>query len=138
MNILIKEQEERKVNDIIISIISIVVTSVVLPLITLGGTRLIQYLNQKIKDEKTRSILTGLTAIIERAVRSVFQTYVESLKKTNSFGKEEQAKALELARSEVTKQLTNETAGFIQETYGDVNTFITSQIESTINLLKTK
>ena len=138
MNILIKEQEERKVNDIIISIISIVVTSVVLPLITLGGTRLIQYLNQKIKDEKTRSILTGLTAIIERAVRSVFQTYVESLKKTNSFGKEEQAKALELARSEVTKQLTNETAGFIQETYGDINTFITSQIESTINLLKTK
>lgn len=125
-------------NDIIISIISIVVTSVVLPLITLGGTRLIQYLNQKIKDEKTRSILTGLTAIIERAVRSVFQTYVESLKKTNSFGKEEQAKALELARSEVTKQLTNETSGFIQETYGDVNTFITSQIESTINLLKTK
>ena len=125
-------------NDIIISIISIVVTSVVLPLITLGGTRLIQYLNQKIKDEKTRSILTGLTAIIERAVRSVFQTYVESLKKTNGFGKEEQAKALELARSEVTKQLTNETAGFIQETYGDVNTFITSQIESTINLLKTK
>lgn len=125
-------------NDIIISIISIVVTSVVLPLITLGGTRLIQYLNQRIKDEKTRSILTGLTAIIERAVRSVFQTYVESLKKTNGFGKEEQAKALELARSEVTKQLTNETASFIQETYGDVNTFITSQIESTINLLKTK
>lgn len=125
-------------NDIIISIISIVVTSVVLPLITLGGTRLIQYLNQKIKDEKTRFILTGLTAIIERAVRSVFQTYVESLKKTNGFGKEEQAKALELARSEVTKQLTNEIATFIKETYGDVNTFITSQIESTINLLKSK
>lgn len=123
-------------NEIIVSIISIVVTSVVLPLITLGGTRLIQYLNQKIKDEKTRTLLTGLTSIIERAVRSVFQTYVESLKKTNSFDKEAQTKALELAKSEVVKQLSNETATFIKETYGDVNTFITSQIESTINLLK--
>jgi hypothetical protein len=136
MNILIKEQEERKVNDIIVSVISIVVTSVVLPLITLGGTRLIQFLNQKIKDEKTRTLLTGLTSIIERAVRSVFQTYVEALKKNNSFDKEAQVKALELARSEVTKQLSNETASFIKETYGDVNTFIISQIEATINLLK--
>ncbi len=123
-------------NDIIVSVISIVVTSVVLPLITLGGTRLIQFLNQKIKDEKTRTLLTGLTSIIERAVRSVFQTYVEALKKNNSFDKEAQVKALELARSEVTKQLSNETASFIKETYGDVNTFIISQIEATINLLK--
>lgn len=123
-------------NDIIVSIISIVVTTVVLPLITLGGTRLIQFLNQKIKDEKTRTIMTGLTSIIERAVRSVFQTYVESLKKNNTFNKEAQAKALDLATTEVKRQLTDETANFIKQTYGDVNTFITSQIEATINTLK--
>lgn len=125
-------------NDIIVSIISIVVTTVVLPLITLGGTRLIQFLNQKIKDEKTRTIMTGLTSIIERAVRSVFQTYVESLKKNNTFNKEAQAKALDLATTEVKRQLTDETANFIKQTYGDVNTFITSQIEATINLLKSE
>lgn len=125
-------------NEIIVSIISIVVTSVVLPLITLGGTRLIQYLNQKIKDEKTRTLLTGLTSIIERAVRSVFQTYVESLKKNNTFNKEAQAKALDLATTEVKRQLTDETANFIKQTYGDVNTFITSQIEATINILKSE
>ena len=87
-------------------------------------------------EQKFDALLTGLTSIIERAVRSVFQTYVEALKKNNSFDKEAQVKALELARSEVTKQLSNETACFIKETYGDVNTFITSQIEATINLLK--
>lgn len=123
-------------NDIIVSIISIVVTTVVLPLITLGGTRLIQFLNQKIKDERTRTIMTGLTSIIERAVRSVFQTYVESLKKNNTFNKEAQARALDLATTEVKRQLTDETANFIKQTYGDVNTFITSQIEATINTLK--
>ncbi len=123
-------------SDIIISVISIVVTSVVLPLITFGGTRLIQFLNQKIKDERTRGILTNLTQIIERAVRSVFQTYVEALKKENKFTKDAQLKALDLAKVEVLKQISNETAEFIKDNYGDIDYFITSQIESTINLLK--
>lgn len=123
-------------SDIIISVISIVVTSVVLPLITFGGTRLIQFLNQKIKDERTRGILTNLTQIIERAVRSVFQTYVEALKKENKFTKDAQLKALNLAKVEVLKQISNETAEFIKDNYGDIDYFITSQIESTINLLK--
>ncbi len=123
-------------SDIIISVISIVVTSVVLPLITFGGTRLIQFLNQKIKDERTKGILTNLTQIIERAVRSVFQTYVEALKKENKFTKDAQLKALDLAKVEVLKQISNETAEFIKDNYGDIDYFITSQIESTINLLK--
>jgi len=136
MNILIKDQEEKKMNDIIISIISITVTTVVLPLITLAGTRLIQYLNHKIKDEKTRRILTGLTEIVERAVRSVFQTYVEALKKSNIFDREAQIKALQLAKTEILKELNDETIDYIKENYGDVNSFITTQIEATINFLK--
>lgn len=123
-------------NDIIISIISITVTTVVLPLITLAGTRLIQYLNHKIKDEKTRRILTGLTEIVERAVRSIFQTYVETLKKNNIFDREAQIKALQLAKTEILKELNDETIDYIKENYGDVNSFITTQIEATINLLK--
>jgi len=123
-------------NDIIISIISVAVTTVVLPLITLGGTKLIQYLNQKIKDEKTRNILTGITQIVERAVRSVFQTYVETLKKSGTFDKEAQANALAYAKEEVFKELNEDTREFITTNYGDLPNFITNQIEATINLLK--
>ena len=123
-------------NEIILSIISVVVTTVVLPLITLAGTKLIQYLNSKIKDEKTRRILTGLTEIVERAVRSVFQTYVEALKKNNAFDKEAQITALNLAKTEILKELNDETVEFIKENYGDTNSFIITQIEATINLLK--
>jgi len=122
-------------NEIIISIISVVVTSVVLPLITLGGTKLIQLINQKIKDEKTRNILTGLTTIVERAVRSVTQTYVDSLKKSGKFDQEAQQVALTLAKEEV---LNQETKSFIETNYGSINDFVTTQIESTINLIKTK
>lgn len=123
-------------NDIIISIISVAVTTVVLPLITLGGTKLIQYLNQKIKDEKTRNILTGITQIVERAVRSVFQTYVEALKKSGTFDKEAQANALSLAKAEVLKELNDDAIDFIKANFGDLPNFITNQIEATINLLK--
>jgi DNA-binding NtrC family response regulator len=125
-------------NDIIISIISVVVTSVLLPLITLGGTKLIQLINQKIKDEKTRIILTGLSTIVERAVRSVTQTYVDSLKKSGKFDQEAQRIAFSLAKEEVLKELNQETRLFIETNYGNVNDFVTTQIESTINLIKSK
>ena len=131
-----KPEQEQIMNDIIISIISVVVTTIVLPLITLGSTRLIQYLNAKIKDENTKRILTSITSIIERAVRSVFQTYVESLKKSGSFSLEAQNRALELAKQEVLQTLNIESKDFIKANYGDLNHFITTHIEATINLLK--
>lgn len=123
-------------NDILISIISVLVTTIVLPLITLGGTRLIQYVNTKIKDENTKRILAGITAVIEAAVRSVFQTYVESLKKSGSFSNDAQKHALELAKQEVLQTLGTESKEFITSNYGDLNNFITTHIEATINLLK--
>lgn len=125
-------------NEIILSILSVVVTAIVLPLITLGGTKLIQWINQKIKDERTRTILTGLTAIVERVVRSVTQTYVDSLKRDGKFDQEAQLNALELAKSAILTELNNETKTFIETNYGSVDGFITTQIESTINLLKRK
>ena len=125
-------------NEILISIISVVVTTVVLPLITIGGTKLIQLINQKIKDDRTRTILTGLTTIVERAVRSVTQTYVDTLKKNGKFDQEAQLVALSLAKDEVLRELNTETRIFIETNYGSINDFVTTQIESTINLIKTK
>lgn len=123
-------------NEIITSIISIVVTTVVLPLITLGGTKLIQYLNSKIKDENAKRILTSIAASVERAVRVVFQTYVESLKKSGTFDKDAQKTALVIAKQEVMRELDIEAKEFIVNNYGDLNAYITNQIEATISLLK--
>lgn len=123
-------------NEVITSIISIVVTTVVLPLITLGGTKLIQYLNSKIKDENAKRILTSIAASVERSVRVVFQTYVESLKKSGTFDKEAQKTALVVAKQEVMRELDIEAKEFIVNNYGDLNAFITNQIEATISLLK--
>lgn len=123
-------------NEIVLDIISITVTAVVLPLITQAGARLIKYLNTKIKDENTKRILSGIVSIVERAVGSVLQTYVDSLKKEGKFDKEAQVKALEHARSQIMVELNAEAREFITTNYGDLDAFITNQIEATINLLK--
>ena len=81
-------------NDILINIISAVVTTVLLPLITWAGTKLIQYIGTKVKNEKAATFLSKATDIVLNAVRSVFQTYVESLKASGSFNKEAQFTAL--------------------------------------------
>lgn len=125
-------------NEIILNIISVVVTAVILPLISYVGARLITWLNTKIKDENTKQQLTVATDIVTNAVRSVFQTYVEALKKNGTFDKESQKAALIKAKNDALAQMTDETKEYITKNYGNLETWIITQIESTINILKNK
>ena len=123
-------------NDILINVISAVVTTVLLPLITWAGTKLIQYIGTKVKNEKAAALLTTATTIGLNAVRSVFQTYVESLKASGSFNAEAQKTALSKAKDIALSQLGDDVKEYISSTYGNLDGWLTNQIESTINLLK--
>ena len=123
-------------NDILINVISAVVTTVLLPLITWAGTKLIQYIGTKVKNEKAVALLTTATTIVLNAVRSVFQTYVESLKASGSFNAEAQKTALSKAKDIALSQLGEDVKEYISSTYGNLGGWMTNQIESTINLLK--
>lgn len=123
-------------NEIILNIISVVVTAIILPLISYAGARLITWLNTKIKDENAKQQLTVTTDIVTNAVRSVFQTYVETLKKNGTFDKESQKAALIKAKNDALAQMTDETKEYITKNYGNLETWIITQIESTINILK--
>ena len=125
-------------NDILLNILSVVITSIVLPLLTYAGTRLIAYLNSKIKDENYKILLTIATDIVVNAVRSVFQTYVESLKASGRFNAEAQLIALNKAKDIALEQMTDEVKEFISKNYGSVDAWLTTTIESTINLIKNK
>ncbi|MDD6760579.1 MAG: hypothetical protein PUD99_04110 [Turicibacter sp.] len=125
-------------NEIIINIISVVVTSIVLPLISIAGAKLIQFINSKIKNNKAADLLTTATTIVINAVRSVFQTYVEALKKEGSFNKDAQIIALNKAKDIALTQMTDEVKNYITSTYGDLDTWINTNIEATINILKNK
>lgn len=123
-------------NDVLINIISAVVTTVLLPLITWAGTKLIQYIGTKVKNEKAATFLSTATTIVLNAVRSVFQTYVESLKASGSFNKEAQFTALSKAKDIALAQFGDDVKEYLIKTYGNLDGWLTNQIESTINLLK--
>lgn len=123
-------------NEILFNILSVVVTAVILPLISFAGTKLITWLNTKIKDENGKIQLTVATTIVTNAVRSVFQTYVEALKKSGSFDAESQKIALTKAKDEALSQMSADVKKYIETNYGNLETWLTTQIEATINILK--
>ena len=123
-------------NQILLNILAAVTTCIILPLISFLGIKLSQWLSTKIKDEKAKALFTKATEIVTNAVRTTFQTYVESLKNSGSFGKEEQAIAFDKAKAIITSELTEELKTFIAQNYGDLQKWITNQVEATIYKLK--
>ena len=125
-------------NKILINIISVVVTSIVLPLLSIAGAKLVKLINSKINNNKAANFLSTATTIIINAVRTVFQTYVETLKKEDKFDEASQKLALLKARDIALNQMTDDVKNYITSTYGDLDTWINTNIEATINILKNK
>ena len=111
-------------NQILLNILAAVTTCIILPLISFLGIKLSQWL------------FTKAIGIVTNAVQVTFQTYVESLKNSGSFGKEEQAIAFDKAKAIITSELTEELKAFITQNYGDLQKWITNQVEATIYKLK--
>lgn len=123
-------------NQILLNILAAVTTCIILPLISFLGIKLSQWLSTKIKDEKAAALFTKAVDIVTNAVRITFQTYVESLKNSGSFGKDEQSIAFEKAKAIIVSELTEDLKTFIAQNYGDLQTWISNQIEATIYKLK--
>jgi uncharacterized membrane protein len=123
-------------NDILLNILSVVVTAVVVPLVSLLGSKLIQWMGTKVKDEKAAAFLSKASGIVLSAVKSVFQTYVGSLKKSGSFDAEAQKTALSKATEIIKSQLGTDLTDYIKANYGDLDKWITTQVEATIDTLK--
>ena len=123
-------------NQILLNILAAVTTCIILPLISFLGIKLSQWLSTKIKDEKAQALFTKAIGIVTNAVQVTFQTYVESLKNSGSFGKEEQAIAFDKAKAIITSELTEELKAFITQNYGDLQKWIANQVEATIYKLK--
>lgn len=118
--------------NIILSCISIVLTG----LLGWGVTALTAFLNTKIKDKRIAGYLTSLTNIVTTSVKETYQTYVEALKKEGRFDADAQKKALDETLAKIKTELPVNIANYVTETFGDLDKYITSLIESTIYSLK--
>lgn len=123
-------------NDILLNILSVTVSAVVVPVIGFLGYKLTQWLNSKIKDDKAKALLSQANGIVLDAVRTVFQTYVEALKKEGSFDAKAQEAALGKAKAIVLSELTEELKSFVADNYGDLMAWVTNAIEASIYKLK--
>lgn len=123
-------------NEIVVNVIAVVVTSVVIPLVTLLGAKLTQWINGKIKDDETKKVIEEINQIISSNVSFVFQTYVENLKKKDKFDDKAQSYALRYAQEKILNDLGDIAKEYILEHYGDMNGWITTQIEAKIYSLK--
>ena len=74
--------------------------------------------------------------IIKKSVIAVNQTFVDKLKEQNAFTSEKQKEAFELAKKKILSMLNEDAKKVLASIYGDLNTFLDSQIEATVNSIK--
>ena len=123
-------------NEILLNILSVATTAIVLPLISFLGVKLTQWLNSKVKGDRAKALLNRANEIVLDAARTVFQTYVEGLKKEGSFDAKAQEAALGKAKAIVLSELTEELKTFVTQNYGDLTAWVTNAIEASIYKLK--
>lgn len=100
------------------------------------STFVTSWLSTKIKDKKLQALATKLNDIVLRAVMTVTQTYVESMKKKNAFDEKAQKEALNKCLAIINTQLTQELKDYVEENFGDLQSYLLTLIESTILGLK--
>ena len=116
---------------------------IVYPVISLAGLYLIYLIGVKIKElkqkadnETAKKYLDMLNNTIASAVLATTQTYVEALKKEGKFDAEAQKAAFNQTYEAVMKVLNAEAIKYITESIGDLETYITNQIEAQVKLTK--
>lgn len=119
-------------NEIVLNIITVVVTAVIIPLITLLGKKLIEWVNIKIDSEVGKRHVEGAINIVTSVVKDVSQTYVDALKKEGHFGKEAQEIAFTRSLSTAKTLISKETQKYIKTLYGDFDKWLQIQIEAAV------
>lgn len=119
-----------------ISILWGLLGTILTTLVTFGTTKLIQWMNAKIKDKDIARWSTQITEIVMSAVQSVFQSFVQTLKENSKFDKAAQEEAKNAAMEIILKQLTPELKKYIEDNFGDMKAWLGTQIEAAIYQLK--
>lgn len=124
-------------------IMNLIETLVLAPLVIAISSFLIALIRQqtakieeKVKDDKVKRLLEIAENVVSQSVATVSQTYVDALKKDGIFDKDAQKEAFEMSKDKIYKLLTTDTLQAVQNNYGDVDEWIVTKIEETINKSK--
>lgn len=93
------------------------------------------FIDKKAKAETAENLKKGLDVIIE-SIDYVQQTYVNELKKTDTFSIESQKEAFGKAKDRAVELMNTDIVAAIEGSYGDLDKYIETVIESYINKKK--
>lgn len=91
---------------------------------------------EKTKNEKAAKYITMVADTIATCVVATNQTYVNSLKEKGEFGIEAQKEAFQKTLDAVLAILTEDAKEYLKVVYGDLNKYLTTQIEAMVNVNK--
>ena len=117
---------------IIWSALGTIVTAFVGWLTTTG----VIWLNNKIKNGKMATWSSTIYQIIMDAVQTIFQEFVDALKKAGKFDEKAAKEAKEKAMNIIMSQLTPKLKKYIEDNFGDMQEYLMNQIEAMIYRLK--
>lgn len=97
-----------------------------------GLKALAAYLATKSENETIKKYLREAGDAISTAVTYVSQTYVDTLKASDSFTPENQKEALQKAMEKAQAMLSAEAIEFLEEAYGDLRAYLETKIEQEV------
>ena len=100
--------------------------------IGIGLKALAKYLGEKTDSGIAQKFLDAVADAVSTAVTFTSQVYVDKLKETGQFTKENQREALGIAVAQAKNLLTAEAAAFLESAYGDLNEYLQSRIEAEV------
>lgn len=95
-----------------------------------------KYLASKTDNDVIKKYLEDVADAVSTAVTYTSQTYVDQLKNSKSFSKENQKAALQKAVEKARDLLTEDARKFLEEAYGDLNEYLISKIEAEVRRQK--
>ena len=115
----------------------------IIPLLAVLTTYIVKYIQvksaeitSKSENELVDKYVNMLSYTISSCVVATNQTYVESLKKQGKFDAEAQKIAFNMTLEAVLGILSDDAKKYLTEAFGDLNAYITSQIEASVNVNK--
>lgn len=119
--------------DVLIAVISGIFTLATTAISIYGS----YFLSQKVKNNKIRDVLFSVQSdIVLPCVLEIQQTIVDNLKQEGKFDIEAQKQALDLCMQRCLNLISDEAKNIIMDNFGDVQAYLTTLIESSVQSLK--
>lgn len=93
-----------------------------------GVHALVNFLNSKIKDKRAQKLLDDAAGIIDDAVETTCQTYVETLKDKDAFDGEAQEAAIQAAAEKAQSMMCDELKDYLEQDRGGLQEWIRDSI----------